>query len=154
MIFITCCQVPSRDISGMNLSSARRSENPAPKQAPTVVPSICAGTGHPMARNHSGNCDPTFLTVRVYRTLQLDVFVFSPFTPTSTRPVNSRIKDIAPSVVTLDFRSTRDERSSCDPILVTMHSYRSLQLDNFVFPPLPVHSLDRLILGSTKRGHL
>jgi hypothetical protein len=50
-------------------------------------------------RNQRCNCTPTLATVRLYCIFQLDVYVFCPFTRTSTRP------------------------GKCTPILVTVHLY-------------------------------
>jgi hypothetical protein len=70
--------------------------------------------------------------MRLYRILQLDVFVFCPFTRTSSRPVDAGIQEILPSIITLHFRSTRNQRGNCGPILATVRLYRILQLANAV----------------------
>jgi hypothetical protein len=57
-------------------------------------------------RYQRGNCNPILVTVRLYRLLQLAVFVCCPFTRTFILPVDAGIQDIAPSVATLISRST------------------------------------------------
>jgi hypothetical protein len=84
-------------------------------------------------RNQRGNCFPILATVRLYRILQLCVLGVSPITRASTRPVDAGIQDILPSVFTLTFRSTRNHRGNCSPILATVRFYRNLQLDVFIF---------------------
>jgi hypothetical protein len=54
-------------------------------------------------RNQRCNCTPIFATVRLYCILRHAVFVFFPFTPTSSRLVDAGIQDIAPSIPTLLF---------------------------------------------------
>jgi hypothetical protein len=49
--------------------------------------------------------------VRLYRILQLDVFVCYPFTRTCRRRV-----DVEDRGITLKFRSTWNERGNCSPI--------------------------------------
>jgi hypothetical protein len=66
------------------------------------------------------NCDPILVTVRLYRILYLDDFVFFPLTRMSSRPVDARIRGIMPSVPTMLSRSTWDQRRNSDPILVTV----------------------------------
>jgi hypothetical protein len=58
-----------------------------------------------------GNCGPILVTVSLYRILQLDVFVISPFsgfTLRSIRFVNTVLQGIIPSSRVLHFRSTRN----------------------------------------------
>jgi hypothetical protein len=81
-------------------------------------------------RNQRGNCGPILATVRI---LQLLIFVYCPFTPTSIRSADDGIQDLLPSVITLTSRSTRDQSGNCRPILATAPLYRILQLDVFVF---------------------
>jgi hypothetical protein len=78
-------------------------------------------------RNQRGNCIPILTTVRFYRILQLDVFVLSPFTRTSSRPVDAGIQNMMPSSPTPTSRSTQ-----CQIGRFTMRLYRILQLDVFV----------------------
>jgi hypothetical protein len=83
-------------------------------------------------QNQRGNCVPMLAAVRLYSTLQLDVFIFCPATRTSTRQgdtgttVNAAITASAMVVVaaavlaiisspTLIFRSTRNEHGYCAP---------------------------------------
>jgi hypothetical protein len=65
------------------------------------------------------NCDPILVTVREYRTLQLDVFEFCPYTRTSIRPGYAGIQGLAPSVMALTIRSTWNQRGNFDPISLT-----------------------------------
>jgi hypothetical protein len=83
--------------------------------------------------NQRGNFSPALAAVRLYRILQLDVFVFWPCTRTPRRLVDAGIQDIVPSVFTKKNRSTRNQRGNCSPILATVRLYRILQLDVFVF---------------------
>jgi hypothetical protein len=89
--------------------------------------------------NQRGNCNPILATVRLYRILQLDAFVFCPFTRTSIRPVDTGIQYITPSRLptTLGFRSTKNQPGDCIPILVVMLLYRRIvQLGVFVRSPV------------------
>jgi hypothetical protein len=86
-------------------------------------------------RNQCGYCTPILATVRLYRILQLAVFYSCPYTITSIRPVDVGIKDIMPSVMTPSFRSTRNQRRNCSPILVTVCLYCIFQLAVFVCCP-------------------
>ena len=56
-------------------------------------------------RNHHGNCGPIIAIARFYRIRQLDVFVFSTFTRTSSRQGDAWMKGITLSVATLIIRS-------------------------------------------------
>jgi hypothetical protein len=85
--------------------------------------------------NQRGNCSPILPTVRLYRIFQVDVFVFYPFTITSIPPVDAGIQG-RPSVTTLSFRSTRNQRGNCGPILATVRLYRILQVEVFLFCPM------------------
>jgi hypothetical protein len=71
--------------------------------------------------------------VSLYRTLQLDVFVFSPCTSTSIRPADAAIQGIMPSATALTIRSAWDQRGNYVPMFVSQRLYRTLQLDIFVF---------------------
>jgi hypothetical protein len=66
-------------------------------------------------RNQRGNCNPILAPVHLHRILQLDVFVFCPCTRASSRPVHVGIHDILPSLITLTFRSTLNQRDRCTP---------------------------------------
>jgi hypothetical protein len=92
-------------------------------------------------RNQRGNRTPILATVRFNRILQLHGFVFCPFTLTSFRPFNIGIQDIMPSVPTLLYRSTRNQRSNRTPILATVQLYSILQLDVFVLCPFTNSSI-------------
>jgi hypothetical protein len=86
-------------------------------------------------------------TVHLYRTLQLDVFVLCPITLASSRP---GIQALAPSVMTLTFRWTRDQCDDFIPFLATVHLYRILQLAVFLFCPFTPtfsHLVDAEIQG-------
>jgi hypothetical protein len=96
-------------------------------------------------KNQRGNRTPILATVRLYRVLQLAVFVFCPFTRTSIRPVDVRIQDTAPSHIRLMSRSTWDQNGNCGPILGTVSLYCIPQFDVFVFCPFtrtPLRSVD------------
>jgi hypothetical protein len=97
-----------------------------------IVPSVPAPLFR-STRNQHGNCTPILPTVRLYRILQLAVFVFCPFTRTFIREIDAGIQDIVPSSITLLFRSTGNQRGNCTPILATVRLYRILQLAVFVF---------------------
>jgi hypothetical protein len=86
-------------------------------------------------RDHRGNCGPILLAVRSYRIRQLDNFVFCPLTRTFIRSVDAGIQDIAPSVTTQYFRSTRDQRGNYGQTLATVRLYCILQLAVFVCCP-------------------
>jgi hypothetical protein len=72
-----------------------------------IVPSVAALTSR-STWNQSENCVPILVTVRLYRDLQLDVFVFRPFTRPSIRSADAGIQGIMPSALTLTSRSTWD----------------------------------------------
>jgi hypothetical protein len=62
------------------------------------------------------------------------------FSPNST---TIRIDVFLPSIPTLFFRSTWNQRSNCDPILVAVHVYRILQLAVVDCCPLTNHTFIR-----------
>jgi hypothetical protein len=97
-------------------------------------------------RKQRGNCDPILVTVNLYRILQLDGFAFCPFTPTVTCPIGVGLC-LLPSKTTLFFRSTRNERGNCDPILVAVLLYCTSQLDGFAFCPFTRTSIRRVNVG-------
>jgi hypothetical protein len=66
---------------------------------------------------------------------QLAVFDCCLITRASTLSAGTGIQDITPSLITLTFRSTQNQRCNCDPILVTVRLHRILQLDVFVYCP-------------------
>jgi hypothetical protein len=74
-------------------------------------------------RNQGSNCVPILTTVRLYRILQLGVFVF---TRTSSRQGDAGIQDIMPSLITLSFRSTRNGRCNCNPTYLALLTERCL----------------------------
>jgi hypothetical protein len=87
----------------------------------------------------------------LYRILQLEVFVFCPWTRTSSRQGDAGIQDLVPSLITLTFRSTRNQRGNCDPILVTVRLYRFLQLEVFVLCPFTrtsIRLVDAVLQGT------
>jgi hypothetical protein len=65
----------------------------------------------------------------------------APFSLLSTSAEHLPVRSFAwsmpeiPSIHTLTFRSTRNQRGNCDPILATMHLYRTLQLAVFICCP-------------------
>jgi hypothetical protein len=67
-------------------------------------------------RNQRGNSNPILATVRLYRILQLAVFVFCPSNLVSTRSVDDRIQGNLPPVTTLPSPSTWNQRGNCTPI--------------------------------------
>jgi hypothetical protein len=93
------------------------------------------------------NCDPIHVTVRLYRILQFAVFIFCRFTRTSSRPVDTAIQAIMPPITTLLFRSARNQRGNCGPILAAMRLYRILQLDVFDCCPFTRTSSRRVDAG-------
>jgi hypothetical protein len=102
-----------------------------------------------------GNCTPILVTVHLYRILQLAVFVFCSFTRTSRRPVDARIQALMPSAITLTFRSTRNQRGNCTPILATVRLYRILQLTVFFWCPFTctsIRSADAEVQGKSRKG--
>jgi hypothetical protein len=88
-----------------------------------------------LTRDVHGNCDPILATVRLYRTLQLDGFIFWSFTLTSTRSAEAGIQVFLPSIPTLKSRSTRNQCGNYGPILATVPLYRILQFVVFVWCP-------------------
>jgi cell wall-associated NlpC family hydrolase len=64
-------------------------------------------------RDERANCNPILVAVHFYRFLQVEDFLFCPFTSTSSSHVG--IQDTTPSITTLNFRSTR-QRGNCNPI--------------------------------------
>jgi hypothetical protein len=99
-------------------------------------------------RNQRGNCDPTLVTVRLYRALQLADFVFSPFTLAFIRPGDTEIQDIMPSVATLFFVRpgiiAAIAAQSLPPCIST--EFFSLRFSPFVH--VPVFPAVRAMLGS------
>jgi hypothetical protein len=95
-------------------------------------------------RNQRCNRGPMLVTVRLYRTLQLDVFVFSPFTSTSSRSANTRSQDIIPPSVTTLFFCVRPGTSvaiaaqSLPPWIFT----EFFRLRSSSSPHLPVRPFD------------
>jgi hypothetical protein len=59
-------------------------------------------------------------TVRLYRILQLNVFFFRSFSCMPTRSVDVWFQGVMPSLITLFFRSTWDQRGNFIPILATV----------------------------------
>jgi hypothetical protein len=66
--------------------------------------------------NQRGNFIPILATVRLYRILQLAVFVCCPIALRSSRQGDAGIQDVLPSTQTLTSRLTRNQRGNCDPI--------------------------------------
>jgi hypothetical protein len=54
---------------------------------------------------------------------------------------------ILPSATTLSFRSTRNQRSNCSPIIATVRMYCILQLAVFVFCPFTLVSIHPVNAG-------
>jgi hypothetical protein len=77
--------------------------------------------------NHRSSCDP-IVAMFLYRFGELSVFFWCPSTRLLT--LVGRIQSVGPSFITLMTRSTRNHRSSCDPI-VAMHFHRLGQLNVF-----------------------
>jgi hypothetical protein len=71
-----------------------------------TVPSVMT-TFHRSTWNKRCNCGPILATVRLNCILQRAVFDCRPFTLASSRSVDAGIQAILPSVITLQFRSTR-----------------------------------------------
>jgi hypothetical protein len=67
-------------------------------------------------QNERGNCDPILVTARFYCILQLDVFICCLATLASTHCAYVGDQCIMPNPTTLFYRSTRNERGSCNPI--------------------------------------
>jgi hypothetical protein len=86
-------------------------------------------------RNHRGNSIPFLATVLSYCYHQPTVFDCSPSTLASTHCNDVGIEDIFPSVPTLLFCSTRNQRRNCTPVLATVRFDCLLQLDEFAFCP-------------------
>jgi hypothetical protein len=83
--------------------------------------------------------------VLLYCVLELDVFVFFPFTDTFTHLIDAGIQDLAPSIPTLHSRPTWNQRGNSTPILATELLYSIHQLDVFGFFPVSrtsIHSVD------------
>jgi hypothetical protein len=59
---------------------------------------------------------PMFATLRLCCILQLAIFVSCPGTRTSILPVDAGTQGRTPSILTLMFRSTRNQRGNCNPI--------------------------------------
>jgi hypothetical protein len=103
-------------------------------QAKTLVPStptlIFRSTG-----NQRGDCLPILAIVHAYCILQLAVFFFCPFAFMCGRLVALAGQGTVPSIQTLLFRSTRNQRGNCSPILAIVLLYCILQLAVFFFCP-------------------
>jgi hypothetical protein len=99
------------------------------------------GSRVPQLPSVSIETTPIFATVRLYSIFQLAVFDCCSFTRTFIRLVDAGIEDLTPSVVTLIFRSTRNQRGNCTPILVPVCLYRIPQLDSFKHCPLTCTSI-------------
>jgi hypothetical protein len=100
-------------------------------------------------RNQHGNGTPILATMRLYRLLQLAIFVFCPFTRTFIHPVDAGIQDIVPSLITLYLRSTRNEHGNCGPILATVCLNRiySLLSSSAVHLSVRIHYHRRVVAG-------
>jgi hypothetical protein len=98
-------------------------------------------------RNQRGNCGLILAAVHLYRILQLTVFNRCPFTLASTCSVDVGMQDIMPSMTTLYFRSTRNQRGNYDPIFATVCLYRILQLDIFNCCPLTLAYICQVDVG-------
>jgi hypothetical protein len=84
-------------------------------------------------RNQCGNYSPILPNAfHLYRIFQLVIFVWCLFTCTRSRPDNTGIQSILPSVTTLHTRSAQDQRGNCKPILAIVHLYHILQLAVFI----------------------
>jgi hypothetical protein len=94
-------------------------------------------------RDQRGNCDPILATMHLYCSLQLEVFVFCPFTRTPNRSVDARIQVITPYLLALNFRSTWNHRGNCGPMLATVHlHYHAVRLADYRrFPREKQHAL-------------
>jgi hypothetical protein len=114
------------------LSAAVASTHCADIGTQDFIPSLAALSIH-STRNQFSNCDPIHVTVRLYYIPQLAVFVCCPFTRTSIRPDDVGIQDMVPSVMTLHFFLTWNQRG---PILATVRFYRSIQLGSSVYLPV------------------
>jgi hypothetical protein len=70
-------------------------------------------------RNQRGDCGPILASVQLHRVPQLAVFIFCPWhTRTSSRQRVIGIQgNIMPFLLTLNSRSTRNQRGDCGPIL-------------------------------------
>jgi hypothetical protein len=77
----------------------------------------------------TGDCVPVLAIANLYRIPQLVVFFRNPSNRTLSRPDNTGIQDITPSVTTLSFCSTWHETGGCIPILAIVNLYRILQLE-------------------------
>jgi hypothetical protein len=87
-------------------------------------------------RDQRGDYNRILATVRLYRMLQLDVFVFCP----PTRPWRGRVDVVIqgtmlPSSATLLSPTTRNQRGDCNPIHATERINCILQLSVFVCYP-------------------
>jgi hypothetical protein len=60
-------------------------------------------------------------------------FFFCPATLASPRSAAAGIQDMLPSLSTLTFRSTRNQRGNCIPIVATVRLYRNRILQLGVF---------------------
>jgi hypothetical protein len=63
-----------------------------------------------------GDCGLILATVHLYRILQLVIFVFCPCIRTCLVTDRCCASSNVPSVITLLFRSTRNQSGNCDPI--------------------------------------
>jgi hypothetical protein len=73
--------------------------------------------------------------VRLYRVLQLPIFICCPVTLKPNNLVDAGIRHILPSATTLTSRSTRNQRGNCIPIIAAVQLHCILQLAVFVFYP-------------------
>jgi hypothetical protein len=105
-----------------------------------------------LTRNQRSNCGPLLATV-LYCILQLDIFVLFPFPRTSSHPVDTGIQGITPSIPTLNFRSTRNQRGKAQflsPCVCTA----ALSLMSYSSFHLSVYPIVRSVLGSKALSHL
>jgi hypothetical protein len=120
LVIFECCPA---------LASTRSVDVGIQDNAPSVTALFMCYT-----RNQRGNCIPTLVTVSLYCILQRTVFFCCPATRTSiSTDIGSQDTLTPPSVPPLFFRSIRDQRGNCTPILATLRLYCIFQLAVFVF---------------------
>jgi hypothetical protein len=115
---------------------------------PSTLTLVCRST-----RNQHGNYTPCIATVRFYCIIQLVVFVFCPFSRSSSHLVDTGIQERIPSMPALYWLSTWNQCGNCIPILAKVR-YCIHQFGVVIFCPSTRTLFARLTFGSKPSYHL
>jgi hypothetical protein len=104
--------------------------------------------------NQRGNFSPALAAVRLYRILQLDVFVFWPCTRTPRRLVDAGIQDIVPSVFTKKIARPGTSEAIAAQFLPPCVCTASYSLMSSSSDHVPIRPAVRAMLGFKASFHL